>query len=229
MPKTIVTNLSAFKKEMHRYEKNFRLKPNWVQLLLVTKKQSVENIRICYAQGMRQFGENYLQEALPKISALKALSLEWHFIGAIQSNKIKKIAENFMWVQTITSFAIAEKFNFHRQAYAKKLNICLQINLNDENTKSGIALKSVRAMILACMPLSNLQLRGLMIIPAVFATYAEQVDNFKKIQTEFASLQKEFPFLDTLSMGMSQDYVAAIACGSTMVRIGTAVFGHRLD
>tara|TARA_R110001606_G_scaffold399310_1_gene584702 strand:+ start:34184 stop:34888 length:705 start_codon:yes stop_codon:yes gene_type:complete len=202
--------------------------PNSVQLLAVSKTQPAEVIRQAAEAGQRYFGENYLQEALIKINSLTDLKLEWHFIGPIQSNKTKDIAENFDWVQTVDRLKIAQRLNNQRPSNLGKLNICIQINIDNESSKSGIEATDLFELAEKISHLNNLQLRGLMIIPTHTHDPLQQQASFQQAQLLFRQLADIYPSVDTLSMGMSGDMAMAIAEGSTMVRIGTAFFGKRL-
>lgn len=199
-----------------------------IQLLAVSKKQTASKIREAYLAGQRHFGENYLQEARDKQAVLKE-DIEWHFIGPIQSNKTREIAENFNWVHSVDRLKIAQRLNNQRPAPLPALNICLQVNIDKEKTKSGIEIDQLSSLINSILPLPRLQLRGLMVIPAKRTHYSEQLLAFQQI----ADLQKELSLshpefiADTLSMGMSADMEAAIAAGSTIVRVGTDIFGAR--
>jgi pyridoxal phosphate enzyme (YggS family) len=180
-------------------------------------------------QGQRDFGENYLQEAVEKIKALQdqpeAVSIVWHYIGHIQRNKTRDIAENFDWVQTLERDIIAKRLNDQRPKDMPPLNVLIQLNIDDEESKSGCHPKDLPDLIAAIKDYDRLQLRGLMIIPAKSDT-----DAFKRTKLLFEKVKQEYPELtawDTLSMGMSNDMAAAIANGSTMVRVGTAIFGAR--
>ncbi len=198
-----------------------------VALLAVAKGQSIEKIQTLYAQGQRAFAENYLQEALEKMAALKAFAIEWHFIGVVQSNKTKLIAENFAWVQSVASVKIAERLNRQRPAQLPPLNICLQVNITDESIKYGAKCRELLAIAKQVMALPNLKLRGLLFIPTAQTQFELQLDCFKRCALLFDQLRLQCAHVDTLSMGMSGDFKAAIAAGSTMVRIGSALFGKR--
>lgn len=200
---------------------------NSVQLLAVSKTQPAEVIRLVAEAGQRYFGENYLQEALIKINSLTDLKLEWHFIGPIQSNKTKDIAENFDWVQTVDRLKIAQRLDNQRPSNRGKLNICIQVNIDNEPSKSGIVAADLFELTEQVSHLNNLQLRGLMIIPTPTDDPLQQQHSFKQAHLLFKQLAKIYPSVDTLSMGMSGDMATAIAEGSTMVRIGTALFGKR--
>lgn len=213
--------------EISSYALKFNRNPNDVRLLAVSKKHSIANIEAAYQAGQRQFGESYLQEALPKINALTHLEIIWHYIGAIQSNKTKIIAENFNWVQSVDRLKIAERLNAQRPAHLPRLNICIEVNIDDEPQKSGVSLLELSALAQAISKLPNLHLCGLMAIPAPRNSFEQQRIAFKKLHTAFEQLKSQGLVLDTLSMGMSDDFAAAIAEGSTIVRIGTRLFGKR--
>ncbi|MCX7126191.1 MAG: YggS family pyridoxal phosphate-dependent enzyme [Gammaproteobacteria bacterium] len=196
--------------------------PKNVTLIAVSKKQSAEKIRDAFNSGQKQFGENYLQEALDKQKQLTDLNIEWHFIGTIQSNKTKLIAQYFDWVQSVDRLIIAKRLNDQRPANLPTINICIEININEEKTKSGVLPKDVFELAKNISELKQIKLRGLMIIPE-----KNNLGAFRKA----ALLQKQLIqagfLLDTLSMGMSADFEEAILAGSTMVRVGTAIFGNR--
>ncbi len=190
-----------------------------------SKTQSIQSIRQAYEGGITNFGENYLQEAEEKISQLPS-DITWHFIGAIQSKKSKKIARMFDWVHTIDRVEIAQLLNSARPKELEKLNVCVQVNLDREESKSGINLEEVDNFLLEIESLDNLNVRGLMVIPKPKDNERQRL-SFKKIKNKFNELKKNYNELDTLSMGMSADYQEAIAEGSTMIRIGTNLFGPR--
>jgi pyridoxal phosphate enzyme (YggS family) len=222
----IKMHLADILRDIRDYEITYSRKPFSVSLLAVSKNQSIEKIKEALAVGQKSFGENYLQEALIKISALADQKIEWHFIGPIQSNKIKKISEHFSWVQSVTNSVIAKKLNDSRPSHLSPLNVCLQVNISQEQTKAGATPKEVMSLAEDISSLPRLTLRGLMAIPAPFVS-AEQNNDFHKMRVLFEELLKKFPSIDTLSMGMSDDLAVAIAEGSTMVRIGTKIFGQR--
>lgn len=198
-----------------------------VQLLAVSKTRGADEIRQLHACGQTAFGENYLQEALDKITALQDLALEWHFIGPIQSNKTRAIAERFDWVHSVDRLKIAQRLSEQRPADLPPLNICLQINISEEASKSGCSLDELPALARNVASLPNLRLRGLMAIPEPETDPARQRATFARVRQLLTDLQHELPQLDTLSMGMSGDLEAAIAEGATIVRVGTALFGPR--
>ena len=197
---------------------------NSVQLLAVSKTKPAEALREAHAAGLRDFGENYLQEALSKQLELADLPLIWHFIGPIQSNKTRAIAEHFDWVHSVDRLKIAQRLSEQRPADLPPLNICIQVNVSGEASKSGCTPTDLPALANAISALPRLKLRGLMAIPEPTEDRAEQDAAFAAVQRLQASLNLP---LDTLSMGMSHDLESAIAQGATWVRIGTALFGAR--
>ncbi|WGL64822.1 YggS family pyridoxal phosphate-dependent enzyme [Pseudomonas sp. CW003PS] len=195
-----------------------------IGLLAVSKTKPAEAIREAHAAGLRDFGENYLQEALEKQTQLADLPLIWHFIGPIQSNKTRPIAEHFDWVHSVDRLKIAQRLSEQRPAHLPALNICLQVNISGEDSKSGCSPEELTALARAVVALPNLRLRGLMAIPEPTDDVAAQHAAFARLR----QLRDELALnLDTLSMGMSHDLEAAIAEGATWVRIGTALFGAR--
>lgn len=202
--------------------------PHHVTLLAVSKGQQVQAIEKAFQVGIHQFGENYLQEAISKIKTLAPLNCTWHYIGKIQSNKCKKIAQYFDWVQTIDKIETALKLNHACEELNKSLNVCVQINLHDELHKGGISPNKAPELIKAIQTCKQLQLRGLMIIPPQDLSSEERIETYVKIQKLLSCWNQEFGLnMDTLSMGMSDDYQDAIANGSTLVRLGQALFGPR--
>lgn len=202
--------------------------PEEIQLLAVSKGQPASAIQEAYTAGIRNIGENYLQEAQTKIHALKNLSLCWHFIGPIQSNKTQAIAETFSWVHSIDREKIAKLLSQHRPDHLPALNICLQVNLDEEDSKSGLAPEQLKQLALLVTELPRLKLRGLMTIPKPRSDEQQQYESLLRLTKLFNQLNQELNLsMDSLSMGMTDDLVAAIRAGSTMVRIGRAIFGER--
>ena len=200
---------------------------NAVKLLAVSKTKPVSDIVQAYEAGQRLFGENYVQEAVDKIQALAhCRDIEWHFIGPIQSNKTRLIAEHFHWVHSIDRLKIAQRLNEQRSPY-RILDFCIQVNVDDEASKAGIAVDEVMAFAAQLAELPNLRLRGLMCIPQAQASRQQQIQSFATMAQLFNQLREQYPQVDTLSMGMSDDMALAILHGSTMVRLGTAIFGTR--
>ncbi|WP_079230056.1 YggS family pyridoxal phosphate-dependent enzyme [Pseudomonas putida] len=221
---TIADNLSALAARIHNAAQAAGRDPTSVQLLAVSKTKPAAAIREIHAAGVRDVGENYLQEALAKQEELRDLPLIWHFIGPIQSNKTKAIAEHFDWVHSVDRLKIAQRLSEQRPAGLPPLNICLQVNVSGEDSKSGCAPADLPALANAVAALPNLRLRGLMAIPEPTEDRATQEAAFASLR----QLQDRLELgLDTLSMGMSHDLEAAIAQGATWVRIGTALFGAR--
>ncbi|TCK16518.1 YggS family pyridoxal phosphate-dependent enzyme [Marinobacterium mangrovicola] len=198
-----------------------------VQLLAVSKTRSADEVRSAVAQGLTHFGENYLQEALDKIEALSDLELEWHFIGPIQSNKTRPIAEHFDWVHSVDRLKIGQRLSEQRPEGMEPLNICLQVNISREESKSGCDPNEAPALAKTLSELPGVRLRGLMAIPAATDDPAEQHRAFADLRQLLEQICSELPDLDTLSMGMSGDLIPAIEEGATIVRIGTALFGPR--
>ena len=203
-----------------------------VRLLAVSKTFGVDAVREALAAGQRAFGENYVQESLDKIAALSGdrvdgPPLEWHFIGPLQSNKTRPVAEHFDWVHSVDRLKIAERLSAQRPANVPPLQVCLQVNISGEASKSGVTPADVPAVARAMAALPNLQFRGLMAVPEPEGDPARQRAPFKALRELFDALRADGLALDTLSMGMSGDLEAAIAEGATMVRIGTAIFGAR--
>ena len=196
-----------------------------VQLLAVSKTHPSDALRAMYATGQRAFGENYLQEALDKIEALQDLAIEWHFIGHVQRNKTKHLAEKFAWVHGVDRLIIAERLSSQRLDSAEPLNICLQVNIDGQDSKDGCAPEEVATLVEQISQLPRLRLRGLMVIPAPnnLKAFADAQALFEQVKEHHAHPDD----WDTLSMGMSGDLEAAVAAGSTMVRVGTALFGAR--
>ncbi|MGI9281766.1 MAG: YggS family pyridoxal phosphate-dependent enzyme [Endozoicomonas sp.] len=200
-----------------------------VKLLAVSKTKPAEMISDAWQLGQRDFGENYLQEAVDKITLLSDLEgLVWHFIGPIQSNKTREIANHFQWVHSVDRLKIAKRLSDQRPDNLPPLNICLQVNISDEESKSGATLAELPELVAAISQLPRLQLRGLMAIPSPESDQDKQRVPFKKLADTLESLNRDHHLdMDTLSMGMTGDLEAAIAEGATMVRIGTALFGAR--
>ncbi len=198
-----------------------------IRLLAVSKKKPLEAILEAAEAGQRDFGENFVQEGLEKIRNAAREDLKWHFIGHLQSNKTKAVAEHFQWVHTIDRLKIARRLAEQRPHYAGDLNICIEVNIDAEEQKSGVTTEEAHVLAAAIAELPRLRLRGLMCLPAIREGFDEQRKPFAKLKALFESLQADGHDLDTLSMGMSADYAAAIYEGATMVRIGTALFGER--
>lgn len=198
-----------------------------VHLLAVSKAQTSDKLRTAYLAGQRMFAENYVQEAISKQAELNDLAIEWHFIGPIQSNKTALIAQHFDWVHSVDRLKIAQRLNETRPANLPPLNVCIQINSSNEGSKSGLGIGLQSTLAKEISNMSNLKLRGVMAIPAPTQDFAKQRAQFKIVADAYKILQQQGFNLDTLSIGMSDDYVAAIQEGATIVRIGSAIFGAR--
>ena len=211
--------------QISQAEQRYARLPGDVLLLAVSKTKSAQAIAKAYQAGQRHFGENYCQEVLGKQKELGAYDITWHFIGPIQSNKTKLIANHFSWVHSVDSFRIAQRLSDQRANTLPPLNICLQVNISDEQTKSGIRLAELAELTQSVAALPNLILRGVMAVPEPELDFEKQRQPFKALRASVVALNN--PALDTFSFGMSADLNAAIAEGSTIVRIGTALFGAR--
>lgn len=225
---SVIDNFNKVKQRiMHTEQLNHR-QPHSVKLLAVTKTQPVSIIQEIIQAGQIYFAENYLQEALPKMEALKNEELEWHFIGPIQSNKTKGIAENFQWVHSLDRLKIAERLHNQRPFFLPKLQVCIEVNVDEDPAKSGVKLKELTSFIHEINQFPRLQLRGLMTILSQYTDKQRITESYTQLKMIYERLQMDEGLpLDTLSMGMSADYEIAIACGSNCVRIGSAIFGER--
>jgi pyridoxal phosphate enzyme (YggS family) len=225
---TIADNIALVQTRIHAAALAAQRDESSVHLLAVSKTKPAEALREAYVAGIRDFGENYLQEALGKQLELADLPLSWHFIGPIQSNKTRAIAENFAWVHSVDRLKIAQRLSEQRPAELPPLNICIQVNVSGEASKSGCTPTDLPALASAISALPRLNLRGLMAIPEPTEDRAEQDAAFTAVRDLNKSLQTSLNLpLDTLSMGMSHDLESAIAQGATWVRVGTALFGAR--
>jgi pyridoxal phosphate enzyme (YggS family) len=224
----IATQLQKIRTRITAAEQHCGRPPHSVKLLAVSKTHPAADLRLAIAAQQHCFGENYAQEALEKMALLAAERLEWHFIGDIQANKAKVIAQNFSWVHSISRLKIAQRLNEYRTDQMPPLNICLQVNVSQESSKAGISFAELPALALAVSQLPHLKLRGLMTIPAACADFAQQRLPYRQLRAALVELQNKGLCLDTLSMGMTNDLEAAIAEGSTLLRIGTAIFGERV-
>jgi pyridoxal phosphate enzyme (YggS family) len=225
---TIASNLQAVRETIAAAAVNAGRNTSDVNLLAVSKTFAPDLLREAYHAGQACFAESYVQEALNKIAALRDLPIEWHYIGPIQSNKTRAIAESFAWVHSVERLKIAERLSEQRPAHLPPLQICIQVNISMEASKSGVALDEVGALAHAVAKLPNLRLRGLMAVPAPVDDVVAQRLPFAQLRKLLGQLKQQGLQLDTLSMGMSHDFVAAIAEGATIVRIGTAIFGDRI-
>ncbi|MWP49993.1 MULTISPECIES: YggS family pyridoxal phosphate-dependent enzyme [unclassified Gilliamella] len=228
---TVRDNLLTIKSTIQKITEKCERDPNTIELIAVSKTKPVTLIKQAIDAGQLSFGENYVQEGVEKILHFKQTQpntpLTWHFIGPLQSNKSKLVAEHFDWMHTIDRFKIAQRLNDQRPTSMAKLNVLIQVNISHEASKSGILPEQVADLTKQIITLPNLKLRGLMAIPEIENDFDKQLHVFTKMQELLRSLQADYSFMDTLSMGMSNDMQAAIIAGSTMVRIGTAIFGAR--
>jgi pyridoxal phosphate enzyme (YggS family) len=224
---TIASNLQAVRDAISAAAVGAGRRDNEVKLLAVSKNFAPDMLRKAYSAGQTCFAESYVQEALDKIAALRDLNIVWHFIGPIQSNKTRAIAENFAWVHSVDRLKIAERLSVQRPAHLPDLQVCLQVNISGEDTKSGVCPNAVSGLAHAIAKLPRLKLRGLMAVPAPGDDVAGQRLPFAQLRKLRDELNRQGLELDTLSMGMSHDFAAAIAEGATIVRIGTAIFGGR--
>ena len=223
----IKTRLTTVRGEIEKVAVEAGRDPSGVLLLAVSKTRTPEEVRAAYDAGQRCFGENYLQDAREKIERLADIPLEWHFIGPLQSNKTRLVAELFDWVHTLDREKIAQRLNEQRSAEKSPLNVCVQVNVDEAETKSGVAPDELESLAGVIRGLPNLCLRGLMAIPDPAESMELQRRPFARLKACFESLNSKGFELDTLSMGMSDDMDAAILEGATMVRIGTTIFGPR--
>jgi pyridoxal phosphate enzyme (YggS family) len=228
---SIADNVGTVTRRIQKATLNAGREAGSVKLLAVSKTRPASDLRAAHKAGQHAFGENYLQEALEKIDALSDLpDLEWHFIGPIQSNKTRQIAQAFHWVHSVDRLKIARRLSEQRDESSPPLNLCLQVNINEENSKAGCLLADLPALAKAVLELPNISLRGLMAIPDPDQSDADLRASFQKLADALDRLRSENPdsdSLDTLSMGMSGDLETAIEAGATQVRIGTAIFGPR--
>lgn len=225
---SISQNLATISQQIQQYCQQANRPEQSVKLLAVSKTKPISAIAEAIEAGQRAFGENYVQEGIEKIQHFAENdTLEWHFIGLLQSNKTRVVAEHFNWVQTIDRLKIAQRLSEQRPEHLPVLNVLIQINISDEASKSGISAKEMLELATQISQLPRLKLRGLMAIPKPESEPEQQKIALAQMNELFLQLQSQFEGIDTLSMGMSDDMPSAIECGSTMVRIGTAIFGAR--
>ncbi len=222
----MIDRLNSIHSQIRAAAENAGRTPDSVLLLAVSKTKSAQAITEAYQAGQRHFGENYVQEALAKQQELSAFAVTWHFIGPIQSNKTRLIAEHFDWVHSVDSLKIAQRLSSQRPAHLAALNICLQVNISDETSKSGIGLEDLAELCAQVGQLPHLRLRGVMAIPAPESQFERQRQPYQRLYRAVKQLPTAAD-LDTFSFGMSGDLAAAIMEGATIVRIGTALFGAR--
>lgn len=223
----IADNLQAVQARIREAAKLAGRSPESVRLLAVSKTWPLSSVLAAAGAGQQAFGENYVQEGLEKVAATAGQNLEWHFIGPLQSNKSRPVAEHFDWVHTIDRLKIAERLSAQRPSHLPPLQVCVQVNVSGELSKSGCAPEEALALCQAVAALPALQLRGLMAIPEPTDEMAAQRAPFRQLRDIFETIRAAGLPLDTLSMGMSHDLEAAVAEGATIVRIGTAIFGER--
>lgn len=224
---TISSNLQAIQAQIFSVAEDTGRKPSEIVLLAVSKTFSAVQVAEAFSAGQHCFGENYLQEALDKQQQLVHLPIVWHFIGPIQSNKTRAIAESFAWVHSVDRLKVAQRLSEQRPLHLPPLQICVQVNISGEQSKSGVSPEDVLDLVKALVELPNLKLRGLMALPAPSESEAEQLAAFKQVADLQFKLKQQGFDLDTLSMGMSHDFPRAIAAGATIVRVGSAIFGAR--
>lgn len=224
---TVASNLQTVKDRIARVAQSIGRQSDEITLLAASKTNPADALREAWFAGQTIFGENYLQEALAKMPALVDLPIEWHFIGPIQSNKTRRIAENFAWVHSVDRAKVADRLSKDRPESLPPLQICLQVNVSGEDSKSGVEPEELAALAAHVVNLPHLKLRGLMAVPELTTATALQRSQFHLLRELFEQLKRDGYELDTLSMGMSEDMDIALAEGATMVRVGTAIFGPR--
>jgi pyridoxal phosphate enzyme (YggS family) len=226
-PQNVSVHVNHVRSRIDRAAEAAGRDPTSIILIAVSKTKPAESIREAATAGVTNFGENYLQEALVKMDALADLPLDWHFIGGLQSNKTRPVAERFQWVHSIDRFSVARRLSEHRPFHAPPLNLCIQVALIPEPTKGGVLVAQLRELAAQIMELPRVKLRGLMCVPPPQPDLAAERTLFAELRALQEALNTEGFGLDSLSMGMSGDFEAAIAEGATHVRIGTALFGSR--
>jgi len=224
---SVAAELAKLNTSIRQWELDYQRSPGSVQLLAVSKTKPMALIKEAFDAGQRDFGENYPDEAIAKITARPSMDCQWHYIGAIQSRKASSLAQHFDWVHSVDRLKVARKLSASREEHDTALQICLQVNIDNEASKSGLMADEVAQFADECAELPNLVLRGLMAIPKPRTHLHEQRKAFAKVRHLYESCRQNHPTLDTLSMGMSADIEAAIAEGATIVRVGTAIFGAR--
>ena len=225
--KNIAQRLAAVRESIRSAERRYGRREGSVSLLAVSKSFPVADILSAAAEGQQDFGENYVQEALAKIAELGGHGLSWHFIGPVQSNKTRDVAARFQWLHSLDRLRIAKRLNESRPAVLPALNVCLQVNISGERSKSGVAPGAVPELAVAVAALPRLKLRGLMAMPEPVAEFEAQRVQFRALRACLEQLNRDGHRLDTLSMGTTRDLEAAIAEGATIVRVGTGIFGER--
>ena len=225
----IAENLKTVRDLIKSHAKVAGRDENDIDLLAVSKTKPVSDIVLAYESGQRHFGENYVQEGVDKVLQLKSFQgIVWHFIGPLQSNKSRLVAENFDWMHSLDRLKIAKRINDQRPVFKAPLNCCIQVNIDKEQSKAGVLPNEVVDLITSMQGLEKIKVRGLMAIPKASDDKATQKNSFDQMRSLFEQCQQKFSDFDTLSIGMSGDIDVAIECGSTMVRVGTAIFGQRV-
>lgn len=225
--KSIAENIQTVVNDIDGFEQRYARPQGSVTLIAASKTQSAEGITDAYQAGIRNFGENYLQEAINKRGALSQLDIIWHFIGPIQSRKARDIAIHFDWVHSVDRLVVAEKLSRSRPAEKAPLKVCIQVNISNDPNKSGVSIDQTKALAQQIKSLPGLELRGLMTLPRAEQELPKQRAVFRELGLLLKELQTDLPQMDSLSMGMSQDLEAAVAEGATFVRVGTGIFGAR--
>lgn len=225
--KNIAKSLESVQEQIRTAELEYKRTPGSVRIVAVSKTRPLTDIQSAIAAGQLEFGENYVQEALDKIDQIRDQRVVWHFIGPVQSNKTRLIAGHFHWLHSLDRIKIARRLNDARPGNMPPLNVCLQVNISAETSKSGVALSELPALLAECRNLPGLKMRGLMAMPEPDSNYSRQRLPFRKLKKAMDELVQQGYPLDTLSMGTSDDFIAAIAEGSTLIRIGTTIFGPR--
>ncbi len=223
----IANNLTQVRQRIADAARRCGRDPKEITLIAVSKTKPASAIEEAVRADQFSFGENYIQEGLEKITQLQHLALDWHFIGPVQSNKSRLVAQHFAWCHTVDRVKIAQRLNDQRPDCLTALNVLIQVNISDETSKSGIMPEAIPDLAREIARMPRLRLRGLMTIPAVERLYQPQLAVCLSVAEAFTELKKSYPLVDTLSLGMSNDMEAAITVGSTMVRVGSAIFGAR--
>jgi pyridoxal phosphate enzyme (YggS family) len=223
----VISALQQVRQRISEYEVRYHRVPGSVQLMAVSKRKPVSAILAAARAGQRAFGENYVDEGEEKILAIRDPRLVWHFVGAIQSRKSASIARHFHWAHGVDRIKVARRLSAQRINALAPLNICLQVNVDNEPGKAGVSPGEITQLAAECAALPGIAVRGIMAIPAPRTDFSEQREVFASVRRCLAVLQQTYPAMDTLSMGMSGDLEAAVAEGATIVRIGTAIFGER--
>lgn len=224
---SVAERITALREHLRALEQQHQREPGAVKLLPISKRHPSSAIVQAWDTGCRHFGENYVQEALAKQEALAEYDIQWHFTGRLQRNKTTAVASHFSWVHGLDSVVLAERLSAARPAELPDLQVCIQLNYDAEANKSGVSAAELEEVAVAVAALPRLSLRGLMVLPRPREEYAEQLQVFRAVAKQLQQLQQCGLTCDTLSMGMTQDYPAAVAAGATWVRVGTAIFGPR--